>query len=169
MPKSKTPKEETPEVTPPEVVAPVGKSETEVLKEQVAELRKMLIATADAGRLMNFESSKSGSKKPMRVHISHYADGIITGWRTIKDELIKHPMTGQAVGEEQQYELLILMPDDSTKKTVINGYPAFSEARYGKRDEVEVVAKSEDWNGEVTFDIALADGRTIKLGARFIN
>lgn len=138
------------------------------LLARVADLEAKLNATADVGRLLNYESSKQG-KKPMRVNISQYDGGFIIGWRNVVDKLIKHPTTGRTVGEEQQYEILVLMPDGKIEKKPLDSYPAFSDARYTSRSEVEVVGKKEDWDGKVTFSIKLPDGREIDLDSRFIN
>lgn len=130
---------------------------------------KMLEHVADKGRLMNYENNQGPKKKPMKAHLSLYGEGIITGWRTVKDELIKHPSTGAVIGETQEYELLILGKDDSITKTSVVGYPAFSNSRYNERIEVEIIGKKEDFDGKITFDVKLPDGRVIKLDPRFIN
>ena len=91
------------------------------------------------------------------------------GWRTVKDELVKHPTTGTTIGEGQEYELLILDQEDKTKKVNVSSYPAFSSARYDERVEVELVTRSEDYDGNIVYDVKLPDGRVIKLDARFIN
>lgn len=129
---------------------------------------KMLTEVADKGRVMNYES-KTAEKKPFKVKLSVYKDGIIVGWRVVKDELVKHPTTGLTVGEVQEFELLILGKDGETTKATINGYPAFSDARYTSRIDAEVVSKSTDFQDNVSFDVKLPDGKIIKLDARFVN
>lgn len=146
------------------------KSPTELaLEAKVAELERMIRTVGDAGRIMNFDNAKDKGKKPMRVKVSQYNGGLIIGWRTVKDELIKHPMTGRTAGEEQQYEVLIQMPNGEINKTLINGYLTFSEARYNDRIDGEVIGRKEDWSGNLTFEIMLGDGRKLELDSRFVN
>lgn len=140
----------------------------EEMQAEIDELRGMLEATADRSRLLKYQTRTRG-KAPTRVRLSEYEGGYIVGWRTIKDKLVKHPTTGRVVGEEQEYELLVLMPDDSVKKINIDGYPALSDARYTNRVEVEVVSRSEDWEGNSTYKVSLPDGREYDLPAQFIN
>ena len=127
----------------------------------------LLYSVADKGKVLNYESKKEG-KKPMKVYLSNFSGGIIVGWRTIKDKLIKNPTTGLTVGEEQQYELLV---EDSgeIKKVLVNSYAAFSEARYGDRVECEVVGKKEDFDGKISFDVSLPNGKIITIDSKFVN
>lgn len=153
-----------------ETVSP-AKSEPTVsdLQAQIARLENMLRSTADAGRLMNFDTQQTQGKKPIKVKISEYAGGLIIGWRTVKDQLIQHPTTGKLVGEEQQYELMVQLPNGDIKKEIVNSYQAFSDARYNSRIEVEVVGKREGYGGELTFELALPSGGRLLLDGRFIN
>ena len=93
----------------------------------------------------------------------------VIGWATLKDNLIKSPSTGLVVSEEQQYEILLLAPDDSISKAKIDSYSVFTDVRYTERVEVDVVSQSEDYEGKLTFDVKLPDGRIIKLGSQFLN
>ncbi len=129
---------------------------------------KLLYEVADKGRVLNYENKQAG-KQPMKVKLGVWNAGIIVGWRTTKDNLIKHPTTGLTVGEEQQFEILLLDKEGQTNKILIDGYPAFSNARYSQRIEVEVVGKKEDWDGNMTFDVILPDGRPLSLDSRFVN
>ena len=129
---------------------------------------KMLYEVSDKGRVFNYESKKS-AKKPFKVKLSAYKGGIIIGWRTVKDILIKNPTTGLTVGEEQQYEVVILDRDGTTRKDLISGYPAFSEARYTERIEAEVIGRREDYQGNIDFDLLLSDGRQVPLNSKFVN
>lgn len=138
-------------------------------KENQAQL-KMLVEVADKGRVYNYEASKSkGEKKPFKVKLSVFGGGIIVGWRTSKDELIKHPTTGMIVGEQQEYELLILDAESNIQKVMVSGYPTFSNARYNDRVECEVISKSDDFNGNTTFEVQTPDGRIIKIASAFVN
>lgn len=152
----------------------------QTLLDKVAELErkdlenqkqlKMLYEVADKGRVYNYEATKSkGEKKPFKVKLSVFGGGLIVGWRTSKDELIRHPTTGLTVGESQEYELLILDHESKIQKVLVNGYPAFSNARYNERIEVSVESKSEDFNGNTSFSVMLPDGRLYSLDARFVN
>lgn len=147
------------------------RAELETLKKQSAEDQKklaMLEAVADKGRVFNYESSRT-TKKPSKVKLSVYNGGIITAWRTIKDELIHHPTTGKTIGEVQEYEVILLQKDGSLVKQVFNGYPSFNSARYTERIEAEVKGKREDFDGTITFDLILPDGRVTSLDAKFVN
>lgn len=151
-----------------EQVIPQADSQVQELQAKVKQLEELIRSTADAGRLMNYDSSK-GEKKPFRVKLSVWNGGLIVGWRTVKDELVKHPTTGRTVGESQQYEILVMDKEGKTTKALVDGYPAFSAARYDERVEAEVVGKKEEWDGKVTLDLSLPDGRTIPLDSRFVN
>jgi hypothetical protein len=129
---------------------------------------QMLTQVADKGRVFNYEN-KVSTKKPLKAHLSVYNGKTIVGWRTIKDQLVKHPTTGSIVGEEQEYELLVIDKDNVTSKVLVRGYPAFSDARYTERIEVVIKGKKEDYNGNITYDVVLPDGRDLSLDARFIN
>ena len=129
---------------------------------------KMLYDVADKGRVLNYEGQKVG-KKPTRVKLSVRGEDIVIGWRTVKDILVKHPTTGLTVGEEQQYEVILLDKEGKTSKIIVDGYPMFSDLRYTERIEVEVVGKREDYQGNITFSVSVPDGRVIDLDARFVN
>jgi len=170
----KTIEEEKKEILEPEeMVKNVSalQAEIEALKKKDAENQeklKMLYEVADKGRVFNYESQRA-EKKPLRVKLSAYNGKTIIGWRTLKDELIKHPTTGLTVGEVQEYELWLLNSDGSEERTIIHGYPAFSDARYRERIECEVIGKKEDYQGNIEYDVQLPDGRKISLNSRFIN
>lgn len=144
----------------------ISKADWDKMQEQI----KMLTAVADKGRMFNYENQQQGAqKKPMKVKLSIYNNCYIIGWKTNKDELVKHPTTGLTVGEIQEYEVSLLSKDGQLSTALINGYPAFSNARYGERCECEVVGKSEDFAGNLEFDLLLPDGQKLKLSSRFIN
>jgi len=136
-------------------------------KENQAKL-KMLYEVADKNRVVNYES-KATEKKSFKIKMSLFSDGIIVGWRTVRDELVKHPTTGTIVGENQEYELLILDNEGKIKKVNVIGYPAFSNARYNERVECEVVGRKESFEGKVAFDIRIPDGRVIEVPCQFVN
>jgi hypothetical protein len=145
--------------------------EIEILKKRDAENQeklKMLYEVADKGRVFNYESRRA-EKKPLKVKLSVYKGKTIIGWQTLKDELIKHPSTGLTVGEKQEYEIALLDKEGNEEKILINGYPAFSDARYGERIECDVVGKREDYEGNIDFDLQLPDGRKITINSRFVN
>lgn len=155
-----------PPETPKEEMIEISKGQ---LNDILAKL-KMLEEVADKGRLLNYETKNAAQgKKPMRAMLSMIGDGVLVGWRTMKDELIKHPTTGLTIGETQEFELLVLKPDDTIEKVSLSGYPTFSNARYNQRIEVEIVGKEEDFEGNLKFSVKLPDGRVTKLAAAFIN
>ena len=171
MPQTKKTAKELPQETAltPDISGLLAKIET--LEKRDAENQKkleMLYEVADKGRVFNYESQRA-EKKPLRVKLSIYNGKTIIGWRTLKDELIKHPTTGLTVGEVQEYELWLLNPDGSEERTIVHGYPAFSDARYKERIECEVIGKEEDYQGNIEFDVQLPDGRKISLNSRFVN
>lgn len=147
------------------------------LLAEVAELKRkdeekdkklaMLYEVADKGRVFNYEN-RTTEKKPSKAKLSRYGGGFIVGWRVAKDELVKHPVTGLTVGETQEIELVI-DTDEVLTKIMVNGYPAFSNARYDDRIEVEIVSKKEDYAGNFTYEVQLESGRKISLDARFLN
>ena len=158
-------------VSPPvEVIADdtikISRDEWSKVQEQLAMLRDV----ADKGRIFNYESQKAAmGKKAKRIKLSVFDGKYVIGWATLKDVLIKSPTTGLVVSEEQQYELLLLAPDDSISKVKIDSYSRFTDVRYGERVEVDVVSQSEDYEGKITFNVKLPDGREIKLGGQFLN
>ena len=155
------------EVKPKEETVTITKSQFDDIQSKL----KMLTEVADKGRVYNYENQqqKGKDKKALKVKLSLFAGGIITGWRTIKDVLIKHPTTGLTAGEQQEYEIMVLQPDNSINKVIVNGYPQFSDARYTERIEVDVISKAEDYNGNVTLTVQLPDGRELPIGVLFIN
>ena len=129
---------------------------------------KMLYATADKSRIFTYQNARA-EKKPFVIKLSVYNGSIITGWRTLKDESVFHPTTGKQVGEIQVYEVKVLTKDGQEETVVINGYPSFSEARYGERIDCTVNGRKEDWAGNLTLDVQLPDNRTISIDSRFVN
>jgi hypothetical protein len=164
----------TPAPIDPPHAASNAKKEPEMVQiskeqwDQTQKMLEMLYETADKGRIFQYESQRA-SKKPIRVKLSVYQGKIITGWATIKDKAVYHPTTGKQVGEEQQYSLMLLDKEGKVETLTVDGYPTFSAARYSDRIECEVVSKKEDFDGNLTFEVALPDGRTIPLSSRFVN
>lgn len=168
-------KTEPKEVKEP-VEAPVETNHDELseLKKKLEEQQKtidMLSAVADKGRLLNYQN-KNANQKIQKIHLSVTGDDedkVLVGWRTLKDRLIQNPTTGLTVGEEQEYELLLLGKEGKIEKTTINGYPRFSDIRYSNRIEAQVIGRKEDLQGNVEFEVELPDGRKIDIDARFVN
>lgn len=129
---------------------------------------KMLYSVADKGRVFNYENSTK-EKKPFQIRLSVFDGKIIIGWRNAKDILVKHPQTGATVGEEQQMEVILLDKEGNKTTHTFNGYSAFSNAKYDNRIDCEVVSKAEDYEGRLTYNVVLPDGRNINLGAQFVN
>ena len=163
MPRKK--KEEiSEEVEQPETIS-IPKAEW----ENVQKTLEMLKSVADKGRVYNYESQQKTDKKPKRVKLSFHNGGLIIAWETQKDELVKHPVTGATVGENQQIQVKILMPNGDIVSKDFNSYVSFSNARYDERVECEVIGISEDYNGKITWTLALPDGRHITLSPNFVN
>lgn len=160
-------KEATGTVTPTTIVeetVTINKSQLDAITEKL----KMLEAVADKGRVFNYENANT-TKKPFKIKLSAYQGGLIIGWRTIRDQLIKNPTTGLTFGEEQEYEVKVLRSDNEVMLLNIKSYPAFTDARYNERVECEVIGKKEDYSGNITYEVQLPDGRRIELDARFLN
>jgi hypothetical protein len=153
-------------------------SKESALLQRLAELEKrdaenqkkiqMLYEVADKGRVFSWESRQKQDRQPQRVKLSVVDGKYLIGWRTVRDELIQDPKTGRTVGEMQQYELKLSGPDGETTKS-IDGYLNFSNLRYEKRVECQVISKSESYDGELTFEIGLPDGRELRLNSRYVN
>jgi hypothetical protein len=176
MPKKITKEEKEVEVVVPPKVKTDDAMEKLLAKVEALEAKdlenqkqlKMLTEVADKGRVMNYES-KNAEKKPFRVKLSVYKEGVIVGWRTVKDELVKHPTTGVTIGEVSEYEIMILNKDGSVSKELLLNRGAFDEAHYKERIECDVVGKKEDFSGNLTFNIKLPDGRVVDVDSRFVN
>lgn len=149
---------------PSQKMVQISEAEWNKVQDQL----KMLYETADKGRIFNYENQRA-QKKALQVKLSIYNGMPIVGWATLKDQAVYHPTTGKQVGEEQQYEIMLLDKEGKITKAVINGYPNFSEARYTERIDCTVTGKKEDYEGNVTYDVQLPDGRVIPLNARFVN
>ena len=172
MPRTKQSTESTP--TPEPTIPAVPENDTiKISKEEwekVQEQLKMLHEVADKGRVFSYENQKAAlGKRTQKIKLSVYEGKILTGWATLKDMLVKSPTTGLTVNEDQQYELLLLGEDGSLSKMQIAGYAKFSNIRYDDRIEADVVSQSEDYQGKISFEVKLPDGRIIKLGSQFIN
>ena len=155
-----------PTATQPEPMVQISAKQLQEIQDKL----KMLESVADKGRLFNYESQQAaGQKKAMKVRLSRFAEGIIVGWKTAKDVKVFNPTTGKQVGEEYQVEVDVLKEDGTNQKVVLDGYPTFSDARNAERIEATVVGRKENMNGEVTYDVALPDGRTIELSEKFVN
>ena len=155
-----------PEIDISALVAKIESLEKKDLENQ--EKLKALYEVSDKGRMLNYENKQAG-KQPMKVKLSIYDGKLIIGWRTMKDIKIFHPTTGVQIGEEQQMEVLLLDKEGKTEKTSFNSYSSFSDARYTERIEAEVIGKKEDYQGNLSFDLLLPDGRQIELNSRFVN
>ena len=137
--------------------------------EQVQKTLEMLKSVADKGRVYNYESNQKTDKKPKRVKLAKYDGGYIIAWETQKDELVKHPVTGATIGESQQIQVKILMPNGDIVSKDFGSYVSFSNARYDERIEVEVVGTSENYSGQIKWTLALPDGRSLEIDPRYVN
>ena len=137
--------------------------------ENVQKTLEMLRGVADKGRVYSYESQQKTDKKIKRVKLSKHDGGLIIAWETQKDELVKHPVTGATIGENQQIEVKILTPDGEIRSKDFNSYVSFSNARYDDRVECDVIGTSEDYNGKITWTLALPDGRNVTIDPRYVN
>ena len=132
---------------------------------------KMLEDVADKGRILNYQTQQSKDKKPITVKMSVFNDKYIIGWKTLKFELGRNPLTGRAIwgGETAEYEINLMDKEGNESTEVISGYSAFSDAKYNERVECAVIAKKENMNGQLTYEVALPNGKTIELESWAIN
>ena len=137
--------------------------------ENVQKTLEMLKNVADKGRVYNYESAQKTDKKPKKVKLASHDGGLLIAWETQKDELVKHPVTGATIGENQQIQVKILMPNGETVSKDFNSYVSFSNARYDERVECEVIGTNEDYNGKITWTLALPDGRKLLIDPRYVN
>lgn len=157
----------------PETTKPTPEPETISIPkaewENVQKTLEMLKSVADKGRVYNYESQQKTDKKPKRVKLGKYDGGYIIAWETQKDELVKHPVTGATIGENQQIQVKILMPNGDIVSKDFSSYVQFSNARYDERISVDVIGTAEDYNGKITWTLELPDGRHITLNPAFVN
>ena len=137
----------------------------------VQEKLRMLEEVADKGRILNYQTKNSPIKKAITVKLSEYNGKYIIGWRTLKFELGRTPLTGNAIwgGETAEYEITLIDKEGNETKETISGYSAFSDAKYDKRVECVVMSKKETANGDLIFEVALPGGKTIEMESRYIN
>ena len=163
----------------PAATAAKSNDDISALVKEIAELRKsreedqktlkMLTDVADKGRVFSWEAKQNKTGQPQKVKLSTLGDGVVVGWRTVRDELVTDPRTGRTVGESQTYELLVLGKDGVTTMRTVEGYLNFSNVRYENRIEAAVLSKSTSFDGSMTLDLGLPDGRRITLGSQFVN
>ena len=168
MPKKQEPKEE-----PKEEGITLKKTDFDALLKRMEGLEnqnKMLVEVADKGRVMDYETRKSASdKKPVKVKLPVHGGGIVIKHLPIKDTLLYGPIHGNPIGEQQEYKITILMPDNAQVEQTVQSYSRFSSVRYDERVEVEVIGRREDERGELFYTLRLPDGRDIEVGTRFVN
>ncbi len=173
MPRTKKVKEENQSEKPVTPISTETAPETVSIPkaewEKVQETLRMLTSVADKGRVYNYESAQKTDKKVKRVKLSKHDGGLIIAWETQKDELVKHPITGATVGENQQMQVKVLMPNGDINKKDFNSYVSFSNARYDERVDCEVIGSAEDYNGKITWTLALPDGRNLQIDPRYVN
>ena len=145
----------------------VSKKEWEAVQEKL----RMLEEVADKGRILNYQTKNAPTKQPITVKISEYNDKYIVGWRTKKFELGRSPTTGRTIwgGETAEYEVKFVDKEGNETTEVINGYSAFSDARYDKRVDCAVLAKKETNEGKFLYDVALPGGKVITIDLDFVN
>lgn len=153
----------------PEKVEPETVSIPTAEWKKVQETLKMLTSVADKGRVYNYESQNNTEKKLKKVKLSKYNGGFVIAWEVQKDELVKHPITGATIGENQQIQVKILMPNGDIIAKDFSSYASFSNARYDERAECTVIGSSEDYNGKILWTLALPDGRNLTIDPRYVN
>ena len=149
----------------------VNKDALDKLVARVEEQDKkleMLEAVADKSRVFNYQN-RGKRKEAIKVHLAVCDGKYLIGWKTLKDQLIKHPVTGVVTGEVQEYEIKLIDDDGKTSTQIINSYPAFSDVRYNERVLVDVINKTTDYDDNVTYEVRLPKGRQIKLPSQFVN
>ncbi len=143
--------------------------ELERLNAESQKNYQMLYAVADKGRLFNWESKQGGGSQGQKVKLSIVDNKVLVGWKTLRDELVHDPKTGRTTGEFQQYELLLYGNDGQHSTKIVDGYLNFSNLRYENRIDCQVLGRSESYEGKITFEVGLEDGRKVNLDGRFVN
>lgn len=132
------------------------------LKKMMAKI-DMLTEIADKGRLSMWES-KHRDFITRKVRINTFEGKVINGWRLLKDEVGKSPITGLFF-EDQIIELHFL---DSNKPEQMK-YHVFT--RQKKQIEVNIVksTKISDENGEHNILTVDMNGQNIDIDVVFVN
>lgn len=168
-------KVETP-IEEPTVVEEVKAPEPEPAKEETItvsraefeSLKSLVEAVSDKGRMLAYQTRQAAGTKPINIKLSKFAGGYIVAWKNSKDTLVYHPTTGRQVGEEQEYTVKVLKSDGAIEEIVMP-LREFNEVKYADRVTVQVVGKSEDYDGKLTYKVQLPDGRIVDIGSPFVN
>lgn len=142
--------------------------ELERANQEMMKKIEILYAVADKGRVFNYEN-RNQEKKQKEFKLSTQDGKIMIGWRTAKDEEIFDPRTSTKVGETQIMEILWLDKEGNKSTETVNGYGNFTKIKYANRIVCREVKWSEDFAGNIVYDVSLPDGRIISLDSRFVN
>ena len=145
----------------------IPQAEWDKMQEQL----KMLTEVADKGRILSYQTKNANNKKPVTVKVSIYDDKYIIGWKTLKFELGRNPQTGKAIwgGETAEYEVKLMDKEGAESTEILRGYSAFSDAKYDNRIECAILSKKETAEGELLFEVALPNNKTVLLESKFLN
>ena len=143
----------------------VSKEFLENLKKEIDQLRRdrdILMAAADKKALANY-FARHQEDVPKIVKLRMIDGKLILGWRTVKDEVYKDPIT-QRWKEEQIVEVLF---EDGTKKQ----YPLLEFNRLYTHIPARRIGIIEDERtGELAFKVVREDnGQELTIGARYVN
>jgi len=135
-----------------------GEKERQQLKTDI----EMLKTIADKSRLSWYEEGKK-TIGPAVYKLSTFDGKVIVGWRTVKDVVEKHPLTGVRM-EDQQYEIIL---EDGTKQ-LIKGYNKFADTQYGNQIRAQEIEKTIK-EGKVTLKLKAENGREYLIDSVFVN
>lgn len=136
----------------------ISKSELEEIKSKITMLEKV----ADKSRLEHW-NTENGVLGPATYRVSTVDGKIVTGWKTIKDEVYKDPLSG-IVRVTQAYEFEL--EDGSTYP--VNGYNNFITLQYAAQLKGKELSRTVK-DGNLELELELSNGKVIKIDARFVN
>lgn len=143
----------------------VSKEAFERLQKELEQLRKdrdILMAAADKKALANYYM-RHQADIPKIVKLRMIDGKLILGWRTVKDEVYKDPIT-QRWREEQIVEVLF---EDGTKKQ----YPLVEFNRlYTHIEAKRIGVIQNEQTGDLAFRVVRLDnGQELTIGAKYVN
>lgn len=139
-------------------VITISKSDLDKIYEKLDMLQKV----ADKSRLDNWEKEHK-ELGPAKYRVSTIDGKIIVGWRTIKDEVYRDPVSN-IMRVTQAYEFIL--EDGSTYP--VNGYNNFASLHYANQLEGKEMSKTIDANGTI-LKLELDNGKVIEIDSKFVN
>ena len=123
---------------------------------------EILTEVADKNRLTRVEEMRAQGKLVKKVNLNTFEGKVIIGWKKIKDDV--HIDQQGRLHEEQIIGLVF-----EGETTVGKEMDLRSFARLIVKVPCEVLEEGKDKEGNTNFVIQKADGKEIKIDAKFIN